>query len=122
MACVFCLSADGNLCRSRLVQSPMSDHFHHYARRVSLTCPFTAFVEYITILQHREGWHQIGALLTSLAQVQTYAFDLSQEMKMGYTSPKMPVELHVAGEEPEQTDTQGAGGLRGVASMLLGKP
>ena len=83
---------------------------------------FTGFVEYITIVQHREGWHQIGALLTSLALVQTYAFDLSQEMGMGYDSPKMPVELHVAGHVLEQSDEQGAGGLQGITSMLLGNP
>jgi hypothetical protein len=61
-------------------------------------------------------------LLRSLAQVQTYAFDLSKEMKMGCSYSKVPVELYVAGRAPEQTDERGAGGLHGITSILLRNP
>jgi small-conductance mechanosensitive channel len=59
-----------------------------------------SYVEYIVVLQHREGWHQIGAILTSLAAVQSHAFDISKEMKMGYVAPKMPIELTINNESP----------------------
>jgi hypothetical protein len=86
------------------------------------------FVEYKTILQHRESWQQIGALLTSLAEVQSYAYDMSQEMNMGYTSPSLPVEVRVASapgaeqgasEPPLQAETSG---LDAMTAMLLGGP
>jgi hypothetical protein len=41
------------------------------------------YVEYKAVLQHRETWQQIGALLTSLADVQSFAFEWSKTMGMG---------------------------------------
>jgi hypothetical protein len=87
------------------------------------------FVEYKTILQHRESWQQIGGLLTSLAEVQSYAYDMSQEMKMGYQSPSLPVEVRVAASsgaeqgssEPPQAEAE-TSGLDAVTAMLLGSP
>ena len=63
------------------------------------------FVEYIIILQHRESWQQVGAMLESLADVQTYAFELSKDMNMGYKAPCMPVELNIM---PQQQELQQA--------------
>ena len=54
-----------------------------------------AFVEYKIVLQHRESWQEVGQLLDSLADVQSFAFDLSKEMQMTYKAPCMPVELNM---------------------------
>lgn len=54
-----------------------------------------AFVEYRLVLQHREAWQNIGALLNSLADVQSYAFDVSKSMGMNYENPSMPITLRM---------------------------
>jgi hypothetical protein len=59
------------------------------------------YVEYKIVLQHRESWQQIGAILTSLADVQAYGFAMTKEMKMGYQSPSLPVEMHLPGGEQQ---------------------
>lgn len=61
------------------------------------------FVEYKIVLQHRESWQQVGGLLTSLADVQAYAFEKSKEMKMDYKSPSLPVEMRMTQATPEAT-------------------
>jgi hypothetical protein len=61
------------------------------------------FVEYKIVAEHRESWQQIGALLTSLADLSSFAFELSREMKMGYKAPVMPVELKMIEEDTEQS-------------------
>ena len=53
------------------------------------------YVEYKIILQHREAWQQMPAILTSLGDVQAYGFMLVQEMNMGYKSPSLPVEMRL---------------------------
>jgi hypothetical protein len=79
--------------------------FSFLAFRMTNLMVENGYVEYIVVLQHREPWNQIGAIYTSLAAVQSYAFDLSKEMKMGYVSPKMPVELTVKQEDSAQVKT-----------------
>jgi hypothetical protein len=78
------------------------------------------FVEYKTILQHRESWQQIGALLISLADVQSYAFELSKTMGMDYQSPSLPVEMRLAqtrtGQEGEDTTRDSLTSMFGTSS------
>mmetsp|Transcript_3180 Transcript_3180/g.5784 ORF Transcript_3180/g.5784 Transcript_3180/m.5784 type:complete len:817 (-) Transcript_3180:194-2644(-) len=58
------------------------------------------FVEYKVVLQHRESWQAIGALLNSKSDVQKFAFELTKELDMGYEAPAMPIILSKrAGEE-----------------------
>ena len=57
------------------------------------------FVEYKIVLQHRESWQEVGQLLDSLAEVQSFAFDLSKDMQMSYKAPCMPVELTMASQQ-----------------------
>jgi hypothetical protein len=61
------------------------------------------FVEYKIAAEHRESWQQIVALLTSLADLAAFAFELSREMKMGYKAPVLPVELKMMQEDTEQS-------------------
>jgi len=55
--------------------------------------PDLGYVQYTIILQHRESWQQIGALMTSKADVQQFAFELMKKLEMGYQSPPMPIIL-----------------------------
>lgn len=54
------------------------------------------FVEYIVIATHRESWQNIGAVKSSLAEVQTFCLELSKKMDMRYKSPPLPVDLRMA--------------------------
>lgn len=61
------------------------------------------FVEYKCVLQHRESWQEVGQLLDSLANVQSFAFDVSKEMHMTYKAPCMPVELNMVSTDEQTT-------------------
>ena len=61
------------------------------AFRLSAVEPNQGYVEYKVIMQHRESWQQIGALLNSKADVQLFAYELSKEMGMGYENPATPI-------------------------------
>ena len=43
--------------------------------------------------QHRESWQNIGALLTSKAELSSFALELSKKMGMRYVPPAMPVNI-----------------------------
>eukprot|EP00980_Cylindrotheca_fusiformis_P014044 scaffold3670_cov124-Cylindrotheca_fusiformis.AAC.20 len=60
------------------------------------------YVAYIIVVEHRESWQQIGALLDSLGDLQAFAFELSREMKMGYKAPTMPIELKMMDSADER--------------------
>ena len=49
------------------------------------------YAEYKILIQHRESWQQIGAILNSKADVQMYAYELSKELEMDYESPPRPI-------------------------------
>ena len=53
------------------------------------------FVEYIVVGQHRESWQNIGALLTSKAELTSFAWELSKKMGLRYVAPALPVNLNV---------------------------
>jgi len=58
------------------------------------------FVEYKIMLQHRESWQNVGALLNSLADAQAFAFELMKGMGMDYHSPSLPVDLRTISQMP----------------------
>ena len=53
-----------------------------------------AFVEYIVVAQHRENWANVGAILTSKAELQSFCLELSKKMGMRYVPPALPVDLN----------------------------
>lgn len=53
------------------------------------------FVEYIVVGQHREPWQNMGALLTSKAELASFALELSKLMGLRYIAPALPVDLSV---------------------------
>lgn len=60
------------------------------------------YVAYIVVVEHRESWQQMGAILDSLADLQSFSFELSREMQMGYKAPVMPIELKMMETQQEQ--------------------
>lgn len=51
------------------------------------------FVEYVLILQHREKWQNLGAILTSRGDVFTYAVELQKALHMKYRAPRVPIDI-----------------------------
>jgi len=60
-----------------------------------------AYVEYSIVMQHVEGWQNIGAILTSKADLSSYCLELSKKLDMRYEAPPLPVNLGF----PNSTDT-----------------
>lgn len=75
------------------VKSKPREWFAFAAFRMTRMEANQGYVEYIALIQHRESWQQIGAVLNSLADAQTFAFEMSKQMGMGYQSPSLPVDL-----------------------------
>ena len=59
------------------------------------------FIEYIAVLQHRDNWQNIGALLQSKAILQSFCLELQKKMDMRFKSPPLPVDLKVTGGLPQ---------------------
>jgi hypothetical protein len=51
------------------------------------------WIEYIVVLQHREGWQNKVAILKSKAVIQQFCLELQKKLGIGYTSPPRPVDL-----------------------------
>lgn len=51
------------------------------------------YVEYTLILQHRERWQNVSAILTSRGEVFNYSVELQKELNMKYTAPHVPVDI-----------------------------
>jgi hypothetical protein len=55
------------------------------------------YVEYKILIQHRDSWQNIAALVTDLADVRQFAVNLSKTKGMTYQSPPLPVEMKFGG-------------------------
>jgi hypothetical protein len=60
------------------------------------------FIEYCVVLQHRDRWQNMGALLQSKAIIQSFCLELQKKMDMRYVAPPLPVDLRMAGGLPPQ--------------------
>jgi hypothetical protein len=60
----------------------------------------TEFLTYLFTLapQHRESWQNIGAILTSKADLTSFTLELSKQLGMRFYAPPLPVTLKMAGQ------------------------
>lgn len=56
------------------------------------------YVQYICILQHRESWQNIGAVLKSKADVTSFCLEAQKKLGMRYVTPAMPINLKVSND------------------------
>jgi hypothetical protein len=63
------------------------------------------YVEYLLILKHRESWQNVGAMLTSKAEVNSFCLELSKKLDMRYVSPAMPVDLALVKRPGNDSDS-----------------
>jgi hypothetical protein len=60
------------------------------------------FIEYVVALQHRESWQNIGAILTSKAELASFCLELSKQLGMRYVQSPLPVHLEIDGSKAIQ--------------------
>jgi hypothetical protein len=51
------------------------------------------YVEYVLIIQHRERWQNLGAILSSRGQIFNHAVELQKDLDMKYKAPHVPVDI-----------------------------
>ena len=67
------------------------------------------YVEYITVLQHRDRWQNIGAVLQSKADISSFYLEVSKKLDMRYQSPPLPVDLSIVAKKNEDLSQQSKG-------------
>lgn len=65
------------------------------------------YIEYILNLQHREPWQNYNSVQNSKSDVFMFALDLQKELKMKYTAPRMPIDIHGLSRLPAGADISG---------------
>eukprot|EP00934_Nitzschia_sp_Nitz4_P000590 Nitzschia sp. Nitz4//scaffold1_size375055//116805//120596//NITZ4_000247-RA/size375055-augustus-gene-0.711-mRNA-1//-1//CDS//3329540958//590//frame0 len=61
------------------------------------------FVAFVLIVQHREKWQNLNAILVSRGDLISYAVELQKELEMNYKAPHVPIDLrHVEGWPDKQ--------------------
>jgi Mechanosensitive ion channel len=63
------------------------------------------YIEYALVLQHRERWQNVGAILASRGEVYNHAVELLKELDMKYTAPYVPVDIQHIGYAQRPTPT-----------------
>ena len=71
------------------------------------------YIEYVVILQHRESWQSLPAILNSKAEFSSYCLELQKKLGMKYIAPRLPVDLNLS-----SSGAGGAGGGAGDQSQL----
>ncbi len=89
------------------------------------------FIEYVVALQHRESWQNVGAILTSKAELSSFCLELSKELGMRYIQSPLPVHLEIDGskniqdvfsvERSEDANSPENSNLSGGVKISLGK-
>jgi hypothetical protein len=59
------------------------------------------YVEYVLIVQHRDAWQNLPAILESKSDVFNYAVELQKELNMRYRAPRVPVDIRRVGGSVE---------------------
>ena len=56
----------------------------------------TPLIDRFTVnVEYRERWQSISALLTSKAELNSFALELMKKMKIQYHAPPMPIEMNM---------------------------
>ena len=71
------------------------------------------FINYVTIAQHRASWQDIGAVLSSKAELVTYELEVAKQLQMRYLSPPLPVNLTLKGTSTNEMTPDMLKGMTG---------
>lgn len=62
------------------------------------------FTEFGIVLQHRERWQNIGAILNSKHTIHCYCIELAKKLDMRYKSPPLPIDLNMVGKTAQPSE------------------
>jgi hypothetical protein len=67
------------------------------------------FIKYSIVLQHRESWQNISAILNSKAEVTSFSLEVAKQLGCRYTAPPLPVNsnLKLNASQAIDRDTEG---------------
>ena len=110
------LPNDRNSYQSRVSSQKCSTRCWHVTFLLNHVALFIArcrFVAYRAVLQHQDSWQNVGVVLASKADVGAFILDMSKTLKMGCTTPSVPVEMTfkpsprdvVGGSEDDEAET-----------------
>jgi len=54
------------------------------------------YIEWLIVIQHREAWQEVGKVLDSKANLNSYCQEVARQLDMEYQAPRLPVELRYA--------------------------
>jgi len=97
-------------CLEKFVTARPREWVKFLAFRATQVVADSGFVEYLVCAQHRQSWQEVGALKQSIADLESFALELSKKMGLRYESPPLPVDLNMV--------QQGSGGKKMPASVL----
>jgi len=60
------------------------------------------YIEWLIVIQHREAWQEVGQVLDSKANLNSYCQEVARQLDMEYQAPRLPVELQHAPSPLEQ--------------------
>ena len=82
-------------CLEKFVAARPREWVKFMAFRATQVAGDAGFVEYMVQAQHRQSWQDVQALKQSLADLQSFALELSKKMGLRYKSPPLPVDLNM---------------------------
>ena len=77
------------------------------------------FVEYKVMMTHRENWQNLGAVLTSSAEVMSFSSELEKKMGVEYQAVPMPIDLSIVGKKAARGHTSGTQSVSSVEAADL---
>jgi hypothetical protein len=72
------------------------------------------YVQYKVVLQHREAWQNLNAILNSKADLTSFALEVSKQLGMRYVAPPLPVDLHMC--DSKNTASTASPGKQGAST------
>lgn len=69
------------------------------------------YVQYVLILQHREKWQNLGAVLSSRGEVFNYAVEVQKDLDMKYRAPHVPIDIRRVTSEGSSHRTDNVGSM-----------
>lgn len=73
--------------------------------RANRIYPEKGYVEYLVVVQHRDGWQSVGQVLDSKANLSSYCMEVTKQLGLTYQAPPLPVDLTYSKAVPAPTDT-----------------
>lgn len=72
-------------------------------------------MQYKMLLQHREAWQNMNAILNSRAEITSFALEVAKQLDMRYIAPPLPIQLDMT-SQPKSSRADKTTGRQGDES------